>query len=135
MSYIYELDAKYHKLHTWVRLEGELAVVGISDYAQQRLSDVMWVELPSVGAIVGQGEAVCYIESIKSSGEAYAPVSGEVVEVNSALATKPDLMNQDPYGQAWVAKLRPTHLEELAGLMGAEDYEAFVIEEEQTGGH
>jgi glycine cleavage system H protein len=135
MSYTYDFDAKYHKLHTWVRMENGLAVVGVSDYAQQRLSDVMWVELPAVGAAIAQGDAVCYIESIKSSGEAYSPVSGEVVEVNQELAATPDLINRDPYGQAWLAKLRPGRPDELAGLMNAESYEAFVTEEEQTGGH
>lgn len=135
MSHIYDLDSRYHKLHTWVRLDGDLAVVGITDYAQERLSDVMWVELPAVGATVAQGEALCFIESIKSSGEAYAPISGEVIEVNPALTAKPDLMNRDPYGEAWVAKVRPARPEEFAGLMGAEAYEAYVIEEEQTGGH
>jgi glycine cleavage system H protein len=135
MSYTYDLDAKYNKLHAWVKIDNGLAVVGVSDYAQQRLSDVMWVELPAIGAAIAQGDAVCYIESIKASGEAYSPISGEVVEVNSALTEKPDLINNDPYGQAWLAKLRPTRLEELAVLMDAGAYEAFVIEEEETGGH
>lgn len=135
MTYTYDSNARYHKLHTWVRMDGDLAVVGVSDYAQQRLSDVMWVELPAVGASLSQGDAVCFIESIKSSGEAYAPISGEVIEANRSLESKPDLLNQDPYGEAWVAKLRLTRPEELDGLMGAVAYEAFVAEEETTGGH
>jgi glycine cleavage system H protein len=135
MSYTYDPNAKYNQLHAWVRMDNDLAVVGVSDYAQQRMSDVMWVELPAVGAVLAQGDAVGFIESIKASGEAYSPVSGEVVEVNKALEAKPDLINQDPYGQAWLAKLRPTQPGQLNGLMNAEAYEAFVIEEEQTGGH
>jgi glycine cleavage system H protein len=135
MTYTYDLDARYHELHTWVRVDGDVAVVGVSDYAQQRLSDVMWVELPAVGASIAQGDAVCYIESIKSSGEAYAPISGEVVEVNRALEGKPDLLNRDPYGEAWVAKLRLSRPSELDGLMGPGAYEKFVTEEVETGGH
>lgn len=135
MGYTFDSDAKYNKLHAWVRIDDGLAVVGISDYAQQRLSDVMWVEIPAVGAYINQGEAIGYVESIKASGEAYSPVSGEIVEVNPALAAAPDLINRDPYGQAWFAKLRLSRPEELAGLMNSEVYEAFVVEEEQAGGH
>ena len=135
MTYTYDSDARYHKLHTWVRLDGDAAVVGVSDYAQQRLSDVMWVELPAVGSVLRQGETLCFIESIKSSGEAYAPVSGEVIEVNGALESKSELVNRSPYGEGWIARVRLAHPEELEGLMAPTAYGAFVDEEERTGGH
>lgn len=136
MGYTYDQRARYAHTHAWVRLEGELAVIGVSDYAQQRLSDVMWVELPRIGSVVASGDPIGVIESIKASGDAYSPISGEVVEANAALEAKPDLINQDPYGQAWLAKLRPSRPTELTELMDAPAYEAYVLlEEEKTGGH
>ena len=135
MGYTYDQRAKYAHTHAWVRLEGELAVIGVSDYAQQQLSDVMWVELPRIGFVVAAGDPIVAVESVKASGDAYSPISGEVVEVNTALETKSDLINQDPYGQAWLAKLRPSRPMELAELMDAPAYEAFVVESETTGGH
>ncbi len=135
MGYQYDVVAKYSPTHAWVRLDGALAVVGVSDYAQKQLSDVMWVELPAVGATIAAGDSMAVIESVKASGDAYSPISGEVVEVNQALGARPELINQDPYGQAWLAKLRPARPDELAGLMDATAYEAFVLEEEQQGGH
>lgn len=135
MGYKYDLQARYANTHAWVRLEGELAVIGVSDYAQQQLSDVMWVELPRIGTIVASGDPIVAIESVKSSSDAYSPISGEVVEVNTALETKSDLINHDPHGQGWLAKLRPSRPEELAELMDAPAYEAFVLEEEKAGRH
>ena len=135
MGYQYDLAAKYSRTHAWVRLDGALAVVGVSDYAQKQLSDVMWVELPKVGATVTAGDSIAVIESVKATDDAYSPISGEVVEVNPALEAKPELINQDPYGQAWLAKLRPAQPDELAQLMDARAYEDFVQEEVQQGGH
>jgi len=135
MGYTYDQRAKYAHTHAWVRLEGELAVIGVSDYAQQQLSDVMWVELPRIGFVVAAGDPIVAVESIKASGDAYSPISGEVVEVNTALEAKSDLINQDPYGQGWLAKLRPSRPTELTELMDAPAYEAFVVESEKTGGH
>ena len=126
MGYTYDQRAKYAHTHAWVRLEGELAVIGVSDYAQQQLSDVMSVELPRIGSVVAAGDPIVAVESVKASGDAYSPISGEVVEVNTALEAKPDLINQDPYGQAWLAKLRPSRPTELTELMDAPAYEAFV---------
>jgi glycine cleavage system H protein len=134
MGYTYDQRAKYAYTHAWVRLEGELAVIGVSDYAQQQLSDVMWVELPRIGSVVAAGDPIVAVESVKASGDAYSPISGEVVEVNTALETKSDLINQDPYGRAWLAKLRPSRPMELSALMDAPAYEAFV-ENEKAGGH
>jgi glycine cleavage system H protein len=135
MSYTYDPDARYTRSHTWVRLDGQLAVIGVSDYAQKHLSDVMWVELPAPGTVLAEGDVLSEVESIKASGEVYAPVAGEVVEVNAALASTPDLINRDPYGEAWLAKVRPADAADLEDLMDVQAYEAFVVEEEQTGGH
>jgi len=135
MGYTYDAQAKYARSHAWVRLDGEFAVVGVSDYAQQRLSDVMWVEVSRPGTVITSGEPVGEIESVKASGDAYSPVSGEVIEVNEALGAQPDLINRDPYGQGWLAKLRLSSPTELMSLMDASAYEAFVLEEETTGGH
>ena len=134
MGYTYDQRAKYAHTHAWVRLEGELAVIGVSDYAQQQLSDVMWVELPRIGFVVAAGDPIVVIESVKASGDAYSPISGEVVEVNMALEARSDLINQDPYGRAWLAKLRPSRPAELTELMDAPAYETFV-ENEKAGGH
>jgi glycine cleavage system H protein len=135
MGYTYDQRAKYARTHAWVRLEGELAVIGVSDYAQHQLSDVMSVELPRIGSVVAAGDPIVAVESIKASGDAYSPISGEVVEVNMALEARSDLINQDPYGRAWLAKLRPSRPTELTELMDAPAYEAFVVESETTGGH
>ena len=121
--------------HAWVRLDSQLAVIGVSDYAQKQLSDVMWVELPALGTVLAKGDVLSAIESIKASGEVYSPITGEVVEVNVALEATPDLINRDPYGEAWLAKLRPGGPAELDDLMDAHAYQAFVAEEDQTGGH
>lgn len=135
MGYQYDLAAKYSQTHAWVRLDGALAVVGVTDYAQKQLSDVMWVELPKVGAMVAAGDSMAVIESVKATDDAYSPVSGEVVEVNPVLEGKPELVNKDPFGQAWLAKVRLTQPAELDQLMDAAAYEAFVQEEVEKGGH
>jgi glycine cleavage system H protein len=135
MGYVYDPAVRYDGAHTWARLEGELVVVGVSDFAQKQMSDVMAVELPRIGTVVGRGDPICIIESVKSSSDAYSPIGGEVVAINTALEAKPDLINQDPYGLAWLAKLRPARAAELSELMDAGAYEAFVVEEETTGGH
>lgn len=134
MAYKYDPNARYAKTHDWARVEGDLVVCGISDYAQHALSDVVYIELPDVGATFGQGDVYTTVESVKAAEEVYAPVSGEVVEVNEALADTPEALNTDPYG-AWIIKLRPTDLGELDALMDAAAYEAFIVESEAKGGH
>jgi glycine cleavage system H protein len=127
----YKLDAgaRYAKSHEWVRIEDGMAVVGITDAAQDMLSDVVFVELPEVGASLRAGSEVAVVESVKAAEDIVAPVSGEVVEVNSALESTPEIVNQRPYS-AWFFKVRPTaDLEkELAALMGPDEYAAFVAE-------
>ncbi|MCS6843889.1 MAG: glycine cleavage system protein GcvH [Caldilineales bacterium] len=133
MAYKYDPTARYAKTHDWARVEGDLVACGISDYAQHALSDVVYIELPDVGTTITQGQVYSTVESVKAAEEVYAPVSGEIVEVNEALADAPELLNSDPYG-AWIIKVRPSDLSELDSLMDAAAYEAFVQEEEK-GGH
>ena len=133
MAYKYDKTARYAKTHDWARVEGDLVVCGISDYAQHSLSDVVYVELPDAGATFSQGEVYTTVESVKAAEEVFAPVSGEIVEVNEALEDQPEQLNSDPYG-AWIVKVRPADVSELDSLMDASAYEAFVREAEE-GGH
>ena len=133
MAYKYDKTARYAKTHDWARVEGDLVVCGISDFAQHALSDVVYVELPDAGAAFSQGEVYTTVESVKAAEEVFAPVSGEIVEVNEALEDQPEQLNSDPYG-AWIVKVRPADVSELDSLMDASAYEAFVREAEE-GGH
>ena len=133
MAYKYDPNARYAKTHDWVRVEDGLAVCGISDYAQHALSDVVYVELPDTGTEVTQGEVYTTVESVKAAEEVFAPVSGEIVEINEALEDTPEALNTDPYG-AWIVKIKPANEGELDALMDAAAYEAFVAAEE-AGGH
>ncbi len=125
-----DANAKYAKTHEWVRMEDGVAVVGISDAAQDMMSDVVFVELPEVGSQVSAGDQVAVVESVKAAEDVNAPVSGEIVEVNSDLEDEPEQVNTDPYG-AWFFKVKPGgDLDaELAALMSPEEYDAFVDEE------
>jgi len=120
-------DARYARSHEWVRIEDGIAVVGISDAAQDMLSDVVYVELPEVGRTVKAGEAVSTVESVKAAEDVNAPVSGTIVEVNSALEDTPEIVNTQPY-TAWFFRIEPTAAleSELASLMPAADYDAYV---------
>ncbi|ALM75708.1 glycine cleavage system protein GcvH [Thermococcus barophilus] len=117
----------YTKEHEWAQiLDDGTVLVGISDYAQKELGDVAYVELPEVGKEVSQGDVLCEIESVKAVSEVYAPVSGEVVEVNGELEDSPEKINEDPY-EAWIAKIKPSNLEEdLKNLMTAEQYAEYL---------
>ncbi len=135
MSYKFDPQAQYAKSHEWVRMEGDIAVIGVSDYAQHLLSDVVYVELPEVGDTLTQGAALGTVESVKAAEDAYAPISGEVVEINTDLEDNPEWVNEEPYGKAWLVKVTPSDLSELDSLMDVEAYEKFVAEEEEKGGH
>ena len=117
---------KYSKDHEWVRVEGDVGTVGISDYAQEQLGDVVYVELPEVGRTVAQNEEAAVVESVKAASEVYAPVSGEVVEVNQALEDDPALVNGEPTGGGWFLKLRLSAPSELDGLMDEAAYADYV---------
>ena len=120
---------RFTRDHEWIRLDGDVAVVGITDYAQSQLGDVVYVELPEIGRLVEQGKEAAVVESVKAASEVYAPVSGEVVEVNDALAADPAKVNADPMGDGWFLKLRLTDLRELEGLLDEAAYQRFVEEQ------
>ncbi len=122
-------DRKYRSSHEWAKLEGEVVTVGITDYAQHELGDVVYVELPEVGREVEAGEAVAVVESVKTASDIYAPVSGEVVEVNGALEESPERVNEDPYGEGWLFKIRPKDPSEFESLLDPDAY-LKVLEEE-----
>ena len=130
MSKTSPADRLYSKDHEWVKKEGDGTVmVGITDYAQEMLTDIVFVELPQVGRKVAKGEAMAVVESVKSVSDVYAPVSGEVVEVNLALEDTPDLINSDAFGEGWIAKIKLDDAEELQALLNADTYEALIKEE------
>jgi glycine cleavage system H protein len=135
MAYKFDSSARYARTHEWARLEGKLAVIGISDYAQHTLSDIVYVELPDVGDTLSQGESFGSVESVKAAEDILAPISGEVVEVNASLEANPEWLNDDVYGKAWLVKVAPTDQAELETLMDAKSYEAFVAEQEESGAH
>lgn len=119
-------DARYTKEHEWARADGDVVTVGISDYAQEQLGDVVFVDLPEVGKTVSKGEAMAVVESVKAASDVYAPVSGEVVEANEALADDPALVNSSPEADGWFCRIRLDDKGELDGLMDAEAYKAYV---------
>ncbi|MBX5476264.1 MAG: glycine cleavage system protein GcvH [Clostridia bacterium] len=122
----FPLDLKYTTEHEWVRVRDEVAVVGITEYAQSELGDVVFVELPEVGARVKKGAAFGVVESVKSVSDLFAPVSGEVVNVNRALADHPEKVNEDPYGDGWMIEIRMDDPTELDDLLDASAYAARV---------
>ncbi len=119
----YPSELKYTKTHEWVRLEGEVAVVGITDFAQDALGDVVFVDLPQVGKSYEAGASVAVVESVKTASDIYAPVAGEIIEVNTALADKPELLNQSPYGEGWLFKMKVVSAD-LGGLLSAAEYQS-----------
>jgi len=119
-------DRKYTKEHEWAKADGADAAMGITDHAQELLTDVVYVELPKVGRKVKQMEPIAVVESVKSVSDIFAPVSGEVVEVNQALEATPELVNKDAFGEGWIARIRLENPSELDGLMSAEQYEEFI---------
>jgi glycine cleavage system H protein len=123
-------DRRYTKEHEWARLEGDRVVVGITDYAQDQLGDVVFVGLPDTGAEVHAGEPLGEVESTKSVADVYSPVSGTVVEKNAEVEQTPELINSDPYGQGWMVVIRPSD-EGIHDLLSADDYRAYL---EQEGG-
>lgn len=121
-------DVRYTKDHEWIRLDGDQATVGISDYAQQQLGDVVFVELPQVGRQVSQGGSMAVVESVKAASDVYAPISGEVVETNSALENDPALVNRSPEDEGWFCRLRIGDRSQLTELMDAEAYKGYVAD-------
>lgn len=127
-SYKLDQSVKYAKSHEWARVEGDIVVVGVSDYAQDALSDVVYVDLPEVGETVTAGKQASTVESVKAAEDVLSPVSGEVIEVNSALEDTPEIVNERPY-DAWFFKVKPSNLAaDLAALMTPAEYDKFVEE-------
>jgi len=122
------VELKYAKEHEWVRVEGDTAVIGVSEFAQEQLGEVVYVDMPSQGDSVSAGETFGEIESVKSVSELYSPVSGEIVAVNEALSDTPEVVNSSPLGDGWMIKVRMSDPAQLDELMSAEEYEAFVSE-------
>jgi glycine cleavage system H protein len=119
-------DRKYTKDHEWVKLDGDLAVVGITNYAQEQLGDIVYVELPQSGDTLSQFEAFGIIESVKAASDLFAPIDGEVVAVNEELVDRPELVNEDPYGGGWMLRMRAEDESDVDVLMTAEEYEAHL---------
>ena len=119
-------NLKYAKSHEWVRVEGDSAVVGISDHAQHELTDIVYVELPQVGDRVEAGKECAVVESVKAASDIYAPVTGDIVAVNEELSRTPELVNQDPYGKGWMFKVKLSDLPELGELLSPTDYAAHI---------
>jgi glycine cleavage system H protein len=126
---VYPADLKYDKEHEWVRVEGDAGVIGISDFAQDQLGEVVYVDLPSVGDELIAGETFGEIESVKSVSELYAPLTGTVLEVNDDLVGSPEPINTDPYGAGWMIKLSLADASQVDALLSADDYESFVANE------
>ncbi len=123
-------DRKYTRSHEWVKLEGDTAVVGITDHAQESLGDITYVELPETEHTVTAGEECAVIESVKAASDIYAPLAGEVIAVNKALDNRPEIVNEDPYGQGWIFKLGGVDVCAYGTLMDASEYEATLDDEE-----
>ena len=119
-------ETRYTKDHEYIRIEGDVGTVGISDYAQSQLGDVVFVELPAKGKTVAKGGEAAVVESVKAASEVYAPVSGEVIEVNAALEAAPGTVNEDASGAGWFVKIKLSDASELAGLMSEDEYQAYL---------
>jgi glycine cleavage system H protein len=123
---MYPENLNYTKEHEWVRVEGDTGVIGITDHAQKELGDIVYVDLPKVGASAEKGKTLGSVESVKAVSDVYAPVSGEVMEVNELLATAPEKLNEDPHGAAWLVKIKLSNPEEIKQLLSAADYQTYV---------
>ncbi len=122
----YPDDRRYTKEHEWVRVEGDIGTVGITDHAQHELGDIVYVDLPKIGARLDQGKSLGSVESVKAVSEIYSPVSGEVTDVNGVLAQSPEKLNEDPHAAAWLVKIRLSAADEIKNLMTAADYQSYV---------
>ncbi|HEX3376793.1 MAG TPA: glycine cleavage system protein GcvH [Candidatus Acidoferrales bacterium] len=128
---MYPTEYRYTKEHEWIDAKGDVGTIGITDYAQHELGDVVFVEMPAVGKKIEAGKSLGTVESVKAVSEIYAPVSGEVTEVNTALADAPELLNSDPQGKAWLIKVKISNPAQLSNLMDAAAYQAYIAEKEK----
>jgi glycine cleavage system H protein len=125
----YPSDLRYDKEHEWIRVEGDVAVIGISDFAQDQLGEVVYVDLPAVGDTVNAGDTFGEVESVKSVSELFSPVTGEVIKVNDDLDGAPESINEDAYGAGWMIEVKIADPSELDGLMSSDEYQAFIASE------
>jgi len=119
-------NLKYTKEHEWIRLEGEIAYVGITDYAQSELGEIVFVEVETVGETLNEGEVFGTVEAVKTVSDLYLPVDGEILEFNEALESNPELVNDDPYGKGWMVKVGVSEIAQLNSLLSASEYEALI---------
>jgi len=119
-------NLRYTKEHEWVRVEGDVGIIGITSHAQSELGDIVYVDLPKAGTVIQQGKTIGSVESVKAVSDIYTPVSGEVVEVNGLLTESPETLNKDPYGTGWLVKIKLSEPGEAAKLLTAAEYQAFV---------
>lgn len=124
-------NLRYHKEHDWARVEGDVATLGVTDYAQESLGDIVYIELPEVGAEVSAGVSYAEIESVKAVSDVFAPVSGTVIEANDEVVDAPELINESPYEDGWLIKVRLSDPSEADDLMSAEEYEEMLAEQEE----
>ena len=122
----YPEEFRYTKEHEWVKAEGDVGLVGITDHAQKELGDIVYVDLPKVGARVEKGKSLGSVESVKAVSDIYSPISGEVIAINDALTTAPEKLNEDPHGAAWLVKLRISAPDEMKQLLSASDYQTYI---------
>ena len=125
---MYPDDFRYTKEHEWVSVAGDVGTIGITDHAQHELGDIVYIDLPKIGTAVAQGSTVGSVESVKAVSDIYSPVSGEVVEINQALADTPEKLNEDPHGDAWLVRVKLSTPEEINKLLSAEDYRKYLGE-------
>ncbi len=129
---MYPSDYRYTKEHEWIKVSGDMGTIGITDYAQHELGDVVFVEMPAVGAKITAGQVFGTVESVKAVSEIFAPVSGEVTETNPTLSATPETLNTDPHGAAWLVKIKLANPAEASSLMDAAAYQAFISEKETS---
>jgi glycine cleavage system H protein len=129
---MYPSDYRYTKEHEWIKVSGNTGTIGITDYAQHELGDVVFVELPAIGAKITAGQVFGSVESVKAVSEIFAPVSGEVTEANTALSDTPETLNTDPHVAGWLIKIKLSDPAEVSGLMDAAAYQAFISEKEAS---
>ena len=119
---------RYTKEHEWISVEGDVGAIGITDHAQHELGDIVYVDLPKVGSTVAKGGTIGSVESVKAVSDIYSPVSGDVIEINQMLADKPERLNEDPHGDAWLIKVRLSAADEVKSLLSAEEYRSYIGE-------
>lgn len=131
MEYEFPDDLKYMKTHEWVRIEGDIATIGITDYAQHQLGDIVYVELPEIGRTLEKESSAGEIESVKAVGEILMPLSGEIVEINAIIIESPESINSSPYGAGWMMKIKVSNSSEINELLSVEDYKKIIEEEKK----